>query len=208
MPTVYINNCVSPFIYAEGTTTAPLVGYVPPTGIPEVPISLNQTFVIDFGSVFVPQIGQNGMNINNAWRVTFLNPGSGNSKKVMIVSNGFGNDTINEGYEFFNTIKEGPTDVITDGVFIITTGGTISSGRKKLLNSPKPMLLSTRGVFTVNRARFPYSGPNNPRPDSNYNGIQDGSLITFHTNDWYGIYTFDQPQDIRAQLNILPEPQG
>jgi hypothetical protein len=202
MPTTYTANAVNPYLYAEGVSNKPLTGYVPPTGIPEIPITLNQTFFIEAGGVFVPQIGSSGMQID-AWKTTFVNPGSPAIKKVMILSNGF-DATINEAYDFFNVVTESGSDVLTDGVYNIAVAGTVSSGRRLFTAAYKQMLISTRGVYTVVRANFPYTGPNNPSPSRNVNGVQSGSLITFHTQDWFGLYVFELPQDTRTKFNTMP----
>jgi len=203
MPTTYITTAPNPYIYAEGWSNAPLQGYVPPNGIREVPLSLNQSFYIEPGSVFVPQLGPSGMTID-AWKTTFVNPGSPAIKKVMLLSDGF-DKTLTDAYNFLNVVGESGTDVVTNGVFHITTAGTRSGSRRSMFSVYRPMLCSMRGTFTVNQAYFPYTNPNNPVPSNNVNGVQRGSAITFHTQDWFTLFVFEEPQLIRAYLNILPE---
>lgn len=205
MPTTYIANSIRPYVYAEGVTNKPLIGFVPQTGVPQIPVTLNQTFFMEAGSVFVPQIGSSGENVTG-WRTTFVNPGAPVIKKVMLLSNSL-SATLEEGYDFFNKTDEAASgaDIITNGVMRILAAGTVSNGRRIFSSNYKNMLLSMRGAFTVNRALFPYTASDNPVPSRNTNGVQDGSLITFHTQDWFSIYVFEQPQDISTKLNILPQ---
>lgn len=195
----YTETAVNPFLYAEGTTASPLVGKIGPYGIPEVPITLNQSFMIDVGSVNVPPIGT-----LDGWKITFCNPGSPKTKKVMMLAgpNEFG-ITIDGAYNFFNVVSENET-VITNGVFRVAAAGTLSGIQKSYFPTNKTLLVSLRGVFTVAPVSFPWNKPNNPRPQYNVNGVQNGSLLTFHTQDYFSIYCFDQPQDIRTLLNELP----
>lgn len=200
MAVSYTETAVNPFLYAEGTTASPLVGKIGPYGIPEIPITLNQSFIIDVGSVNVPPIG-----VIDGWRITFCNPGAPKAKKVMLVNgpNEFGTD-IEGAYDFFNIVSENQT-VITNGVFRVAAAGYVSGIQKSYFPNWKTLLVSLRGAFTVAPVSFPWNKPNNPRPQHNVNGMQNGSLLTFHTQDYFGIYCFDQPQDIRTLLNELPE---
>lgn len=195
----YTETAVNPFLYAEGTSASPLVGKLGPYGIPEVPITLNQSFMIDVGSVDVPPIG-----VLDGWRIMFCNPGSPKAKKVMIVAgpNEFGTN-IEGAYNFFNIVSENET-VITNGVFRVAAAGTLSGIQKSYFPNWKTLLVSLRGTFTVAPVKFPYTKPDNPMPQHNVNGMQNGSLLTFHTQDYFSIYCFDQPQDIRALLNEVP----
>lgn len=205
MAVTYLANAVSPYLYGTGTTPSALVGYVPPSGVPEVPITLNQTFMIELGSVFVPQLGQNGMLISDGWKITFLPSGGPMAKRQFLVSDGFGGNTIPEGYDFFNTVIESGSGVKTNGVFNIAVAGQVSSNVKQMYPSYKKMLLSSRGQYTVETAYFPYSKPDNPSPSRNVNGIQRGSKINFFTQDNFSLFVFELPQDIRTQLNLLPD---
>lgn len=204
MPT-YIGGCVNPYLYGTGDTLNGIQGFVPDYGIPEVPIPLDNTFLIELGDVYVPQLPPDLRNMTDAWKITFLNPGSPTAKKQFVVSNGFGNDTIPQGYDFFNTITEGSPSFKTNGVFNIAVAGQNSAGIKQFFAAPKYMLLSMRGVFTVESVTFPWTNSNNPRPNQNFNGIQRGSKVSFFTEDNFFLYTFDMPQDIRTSLNTLPE---
>lgn len=206
MPT-YIGGCVNPYLLGTGDTLNGIQGFVPDyIAAPEVPIPLNNTFTIELGDVYVPQYPPIARNITDAWKITFLNPGSPTAKKQFVVSNGLGNNTISEGYDFFNTITEDdPNNFKTNGVFNIAVGGQNSSGIKQFFAEPKYMLLSMRGVFAVESVTFPWTNSNNPNSNQNFNGIQRGSKVSFFTEDNFFLYTFDTPQDIRSSLNILPE---
>jgi hypothetical protein len=203
MPLTYIAEAPNPYIFAEGWSNAPLQGYVPPNGVREIPVPLNQSFYIETGSVFVPQLGPSGMTVD-AWKTTFVNPGAPAIKKVMLLSDSF-DATLNDAYNFFNVVSESGSDVVTNGVFPISVAGTKSGNRRTVFSVYKQMLCSMRGTFTVNQAYFPYTGPNNPVPSNNVNGVQRGSAITFHTQDWFTLYVFAEPQTIRTYLNVLPE---
>lgn len=196
----YVDTAVNPFLYAEGVANAPLVPKLGPYGIPEVPITLNQTFFIDMQTLFIPFLGFD----KEGYRITFCNPGApSKAKKVMFVDTPGNVTNIDQAYEFFNVVSEGPTN-ITNGVFRVMAAGTLSGIQKSYFATNRVLLVSMRGVFTVAPVQFPWNKPNNPRPQHNQNGIQTGSLLTFHTQDNFSIYCFDQPQDIRTLLNELP----
>lgn len=205
MPLTYIQNAVRPFLYGTGDSVNGIQGFVPDYGIPEVPISLNNTFLVELGDVYVPQLPPDIRQLTDCWKITFLPPGSPTEKKQFVVSDGFGNNTISQAYSFFNTIIESGS-VITDGAFQLTVAGQNSAGSKQFFASPKQMLLSLRGEFTVEAIEFPWNKPGNPNPNQNFNGVQRGSKVTFFTQDNYFIYTFNLPQDIRTKLNTLPQP--
>jgi hypothetical protein len=199
MPT-YLPNAVNPFLYAEGTANAPLVPKLGPYGIPEVPITLNQTFFIDVETIYIPFLGFD----KEGWRVTFCNPGAPTQRKKVMFVDGAGQSTdIDAAYDFFNVVDESQP-VVTNGVFRVMSAGTLSGIQRNFFATNKTLLVSMRGVFTVAPVQFPWTKPNNPSPQNNVNGVQNGSLLTFHTQDNFSIYCFDQPQDIRTKLNLLP----
>ena len=196
----YIGNCVSPFFYGQGNSvTGPIVQTIPPGGVPEQPISLNQTFWVETRNFYVPEL----FGEIEGYMVNFVPSGSNHFQKQWLIQITGQSQTIQAGLTFFNRNPE--DNSIIDGVLI-----SLLAGQGDNLSSPvyyaNPIskLLSKRGEFTIEQHFFPWPNATSPFPLRNDNGTQRGSIIKFFANDGSYLISFDLPQDLRTKLNTFP----
>lgn len=197
----YIQGASNPFFYGKGNSIAGITIFPPyPAGIPEIPLPINQTYLIETASYFVPYL----FGDLDGFLITFLNSGSRRAKIQYFVGIPGNDSSINAGYDFFN--ENGDSGARMDAVMrILVAGGGSNIDGLSYLSAPVTKLLSMKGEFTVDRFLFPWPQSTSPIPSRNTNGVQDGSLINFFSTDGAQIVVFEQPQDIRAKLNIAVE---
>lgn len=196
----YIGNCVIPQFYGAGNSVnGPVVQPIPSGGIPQQPISLNQTFWVETRSFYVPEL----FGEIDGYMVNFVPSGSNHFQKQWLIQIPGQSQTIQSALTFFNRQHE--DNSIIDGVLI-----TLLAGQGDNLSSPvyyatpTNKLLSKRGEFTIEQFFFDWPNATSPRPNNNDNGTQRGSIIKFFANDGSYLVSFDLPQDLRAKLNLLP----
>jgi hypothetical protein len=196
----YIGNCVSPFFYGQGNSVnGPVVQPIPTGGIPEQPISLNQTFWVETRNFYVPEL----FGDVEGYMVNFVSSGSNHFQKQWLISIPGNITTIQAAQTFFNRNPE--DNSIIDGVLITLLaahGDNLSS--PAYYAAPTNKLLSKRGEFTIEQHFFPWPLATSPFPSRNDNGIQRGSIIKFFANDGSFLISFDLPQDLRTKLNTFP----
>lgn len=197
---LYIGNCVSPFFYGQGNSVNGAVAQpIPPGGVPEQPISLNQTFWVESRRFYVAEL----FGEINGFMVNYVSSGANHFQKQWLVTIPGGVQTIDSGQTFFNRNPEDNT--IIDGVL-----KTLIAGQGDNLSSPvyNPIpvnkLLSKRGEFTIEQHFFPWPNSTSPVPSRNSLNVQRGSIIKFFANDGSYLISFDLPQDLRTKLNTFP----
>jgi hypothetical protein len=198
----YVQNAVNPYFYGVGNPVLGVpVSPIPWNGIREIPVNLNQTFMVETTSFIVPEISP--VSPINGFLLTYLNSGADLQRTQMLIDITGSVSTIDAAYDFFNTIPE--SGAKTDGVLRLLLAGQGSpvSGIS-FVSSPTEKLISMRGEYTVMQADFPWPYATSPRQNMNNSGIQTGSVITFFTSDNFQLFSFDLPQDIRTDLNTLP----
>jgi hypothetical protein len=196
----YIGNCVSTEFYGAGNSVnGPVVQPIPSGGVPEGPISLNQTFWVETRNFYVPEL----FGEIEGYMVNFVPSGSNHFQRQWLISIPGNVFTIEAAQTFFNRNPE--DNSIIDGVLI-----TLLAGQGDNLSSPvyyadpTNKLLSKRGEFTIEQFFFDWPNATSPRPNNNVNGLQTGSIIKFYANDGSFLISFDLPQDLRAKLNLFP----
>jgi hypothetical protein len=197
----YIGNCVSPFFYGQGNSVNGVVAQtIPSGGIPEQPISLNQTFWVELRDFYVPDLSRT----IRGYMVNFVPSGSNHFQKQWLIDIPGNVQTIGAALTFFNRNPE--DNSIIDGVLM-----TLLAGQGDNLSSPvyyatpTDKLLSKRGEYTIEQFFFDWPNATSPRPNQNVNGVQRGSLIRFFANDGSYLISFDLPQDLRGYLNTFPD---
>lgn len=196
----YIGNCVSPFFYGQGNSvTGPIVQPIPPGGVPEQPISLNQTFWVETRNFYVPEL----FGEIEGYMVNFVPSGSNHFQKQWLINIPGQSTTIQAGLTFFNRNPE--DNSIIDGVLIsLLAGQGDNLSSPVYYDNPTNKLLSKRGEFTIEQHFFPWPNATSPFPLRNDNGTQRGSIIKFFANDGSYLISFDLPQDLRTKLNTFP----
>ena len=196
----YIGNCVSPFFYGQGNSVNGVVAQPIPTGgVPEQPISLNQTFWVETRNFYVAEL----FGEIEGYMVNFVPSGSNHFQKQWLINIPGQSQTINSGLTFFNRSPE--DNSIIDGVLM-----TLLAGQGDNLSSPvyyadpTNKLLSKRGEFTIDQYFVPWPNATSPVPNLNVNGVQRGSIIRFFANDGSYLISFDLPQYLRTKLNTFP----
>jgi len=196
----YIGNCVSPFFYGQGNSVnGTIVQTIPPSGVPEQPIVLNQTFWIRKKDFYVPEI----FGDVKGFLVNFVSSGTNHFQKQWLIDIPGANSTIDDCLLFFNRNPEDSS--IIDGV-LKTLIGSFGDNLSSIvyLTDPENFLLSKRGEYTIEQHYFPWPNATSPVPSRNDNGTQRGSIIRFFANDGSYLISFDLPQDLRTKLNTFP----
>ena len=116
-----------------------------------------------------------------------------------------GDPTIWDAYDHFNNIGT-PGETQLDRVVISAdVAGTMSWNRRSLFNNDyQTMIIGANGQFDAQPIQFPYTNPNNPRPELNTDGVQRGTAIKFFTEDEFTLIVFSTVQDIYDDMNNLP----
>jgi len=198
----FIGNCVAPSFYGAGNSvTGPVVEPLGPDGIPEVPISLNQTFWIETRNFYVPYL----FGEIEGYMINFVPSGSNHFQKQWLIDIPGNVKTIQAAQTFFNRLDESFDNSIIDGVLM-----TLLAGQGDNLSSPvyfaapTNKLLSKRGEYTIEQFYFPWPYATSPNQIHNVDGVQRGSIIKFFANDGSFLVSFDLTQDLRRKLNTFP----
>jgi hypothetical protein len=217
MPTYLHNTATGLTAYGFGDTRLgvdvidPIYG-----GFPEYTIKSNSSFFVEIGTLFIPALSAS----ENGFYITYVQPGWSYRSRVSIrptfvpfrkdffsfnPPDPFVPPTLNDAYEKLNTLGDpGHTDIGLN-VMRIKSAGFISYSKRTMYESPKDILVSANGQFTVQYYIFPWPLATSPDPANNFSGMQRGCIIKFFSEDQYSIITFDEVQDVRTKLNVLPE---
>jgi len=213
----YLPNVVTGLTaYGYGDTRNGLVAYTPIyDGFPEYAVKVNSSFFVETGSLFVPALFGEKFGYN----ITYLQPGwsyrSRNSIRPTFVP--FRKDffdfygaspvpTFEEGFDKLNFAGEPGEEQNILNVFKIKSAGFLSYSARTLYQSPKDLMVSANGQFTLQYIAYPWPEATSAWPINNFDGMQIGTMIKFFTEDQYSIITFEPIEEIRKLLNLVPTP--
>jgi len=105
-----------------------------------------------------------------------------------------------------NSVGESGEEVFTLNVMQISQAGFLSYSARTLFTSPKDILVSAYGQFTLQYIAFPWPYATSPNQPRNFDGMQIGTMIKFFTEDQYSIISFDSIETITTKMNLVPNP--
>ena len=210
--TLSTSAAVTPYLYGTGDTRSGVKAItLYESTWTEAPIPLNNQFIVEASSLYVPQLGFN----KSGYKVTFLSPGWNYKTRVsirptfvprtQIFVHKTGLVTMDDAYEFFNTVEDEDTssNVIVNGVMMVTAYGESSYGIVTNYGAPKTYLVSCAGGFFTKKEEF-IAPAWTPFPGSVENGYQQGSRLQFFTEDQFSLILFTTISTIRTNLNTIP----